>query len=80
MQMLVERDNFYDLCNNSWSGALDTLKVIEEHKMENEFMEYLEIVFEGYTPTETEVNDFIWFESDTIFSNLGINEDEEEGE
>lgn len=80
MQMLVDRDNFYDLYNNSWSGAVDTLNVIAEHKMEYEFMDYLEIVFEGYTPTETEVNDFIWFESDIIFSDLGINEDEEEDE
>ena len=41
--------------------------------------QYLEEVFSDDIPTETEVNDFIWFEDDAIFEALDINlEDEEE--
>ena len=46
---------------------IDALKAIEEADKEEELMEYLEVVFEGDVPTETEVNDFLWFESDEIY-------------
>ena len=42
-------------------------------------MNLLESYFENSedTPTETEVNDFIWFERDFIYENLGLNENGE---
>ena len=71
--MYIKKEmNFTDLFNNSWSGAIDTLKAIEEADKEEELMEYLEVVFEGDVPDETEVNDFLWFESDDIYEYLGI--------
>ena len=74
--MEIKKDyNFYDLKQNSWSGAIYTLKTIEENEKEEELMELLKSVFEN-VPTETEVNDFLWFDDDFIFKELGIEEEE----
>ena len=86
MKVIKEINGFYDLMENSWSGAIDTLKDIENANLEEEFMENLEnIYFLEETPTDTELNDFIWFERDTIYIDLGLNsngelEEEEEEE
>ena len=78
MQVIKEINDFNDLMENSWSGAKDTLQDIENANLEEEFMENLEnVYFLGETPTETELNDFIWFERDTIYSDLGLNENGE---
>ena len=70
--MEIKKDyNFDDLKENSWSGAIDTLKTIEENEKEEELMQLLELTFED-VPTETEVNDFLWFDDDFIFEELGI--------
>ena len=71
--MLVKREyTFNDLFENSWSGAVDTLKVIIDNDKESELMYLLEVIFEGEAD-ETELNDFLWFESDYIFECLEIN-------
>ena len=87
MKIIKEIDSFNDLMKNSWSGAIDTLQDIAKANLEEKFMENLEnIYFLGETPTDTELNDFIWFERDTIYSDLGLNkkngelEEEEEEE
>lgn len=71
---------FYELKEQSWSGAIDTLNRIEDEGMEEELMDFLEEVFNGETPTDTEVNDFLWFEDEYIFETLGIEDEEEEDE
>ena len=85
MYIKSEIISFEDLKKNSWSGAVDTLNRIEELELEDEFMQILEEVFCDEIPTETEVNDFIRFETDEINDMLGRsvddlfeNEDEEE--
>ena len=71
--MKITREyNFNDLYENSWSGAIDTLDTIIKNDMENELMEHLEGIFDNQIPTETEVNDYLWFESDYIYECLGI--------
>lgn len=60
MEIRVDIDFEY-LLENSWSGALDNLKMIDKYDLGEEFMEYLEEMFYDDTPTDTEVNDFIWF-------------------
>ena len=78
MKIIKEIDNFNDLMENSWSGAIDTLQDIANANLEEEFMENLEnVYFLGETPTDTELNDFIWFERDTIYNDLGLNENGE---
>ena len=80
--MYIKQDmDFNDLMNNCWSGAIDTLKTIEEHDKEDELMGHLAEIFESYfdnVPTMTEVNDYLWFEWETIFDCLGISETEDE--
>mgnify|MGYP001625239581 FL=1 len=64
--------SFEDLKHECWCGAIDTLQKIEEGK-EDELMELLQEVFADI-PTETEINDFLWFEDSYIYENLGIKE------
>lgn len=78
MEIKKEYD-FYDLKDMVWSGAVDTLNTIEEKGKEDELMQLLEENFCDI-PTETEVNDFLWFEDDYIFDQLGINEEDDEEE
>lgn len=73
MYVKIEMD-YRTLKYNSWSGALDTLKDIEEADKEDELMYLLEEIFTDTIPTETEVNDFLWFERDYIYESLGLDE------
>ena len=69
--MYIKEDyDFNDLMNNCWSGAKETLKVIEENGKEDAFMELLEMTFTE--PTMTEVNDYLRFEDNYIYDVLGI--------
>lgn len=77
--MYIKDDySFEDLMRHCWSGAIDTLKTIEENNMEEELMQLLDEIFWNEVPTMTEVNDFLWFEDEYIFETLGISEEEDE--
>lgn len=79
--MYIKKEyDFSDLMNDCWSGAVDTLKTIEEHDKENELMAHLEEYFFCEVPSMTEINDYLWFSDYNIFECLGISEDEEEEE
>lgn len=71
---------FGDLMDKAWSGALDTLQIVSQFNKESELMYLLEVLFYEEIPSLTEVNDYLWFESDYIFEMLGINEYEEDEE
>ena len=67
-----ELENF-----DPWSGARNTqLRIIEEGKAE-EFDSLCEDIFPNGC-TDTEMNDFLWFDNESIFEMLGMNEEEEE--
>ena len=71
-------NDFYNLFENSWSGAKDTLEDIIKAELEDEFMEHLEMVFGAVEEiTDTELNDYIWFNRDDIYSSLGLDENGE---
>lgn len=73
-----DTNDFYNLFENSWNGARDTLEDIIKAEKEEEFMQYLDEVFcDSDEITDTELNDFIWFERDTIYENLGLDENGE---
>ena len=58
-----------------WSGAKDTIKYLTESELET-IESYLEELYpEGMT--DTELNDFIWFEDNTIAEWLGYNDFDE---
>ena len=81
MKYLVEDslNNF-----NAWSGGKDTLDELTSEQVD-EVEELINEVFPD-TPTDTEINDFLWFERDTIAQHLGfsdwehLNQEEEEEE
>ena len=74
--MYVKKEicSFEDLYNNSWSGAESTLDIIRDADKEGELMELLEETQGEETPTETELNDYLWHESEDIFDRLGLDE------
>lgn len=79
--MYIKQDmDFNDLMENCWSGAVDTLKTIEEHDKEDELMTHLEEQWLDEVPTMTEINDYLRFEDEFILECLGIFETEEEEE
>ena len=68
-------NNWYDLKDQSWSGALQTLEAIEEKGKEEEFIELLNDLIsneEEQRMEETKLNDFIWFDTDYIEECLNI--------
>ena len=75
MEIRKEINGFYELADMVWSGAVDTIVDVQNANKENEFMDFLEMVFCDDVPTDTEVNDFIWFERDYIYENIGLTED-----
>lgn len=58
---------------NAWSGGKDTLETLIERDDWEEVQTLIEEVFEE-TPTETEINDFLWFERDYIAEHLGYSD------
>ena len=77
MEIRKEINDFYARADMVWSGATDTISDIQNANKEDEFMNFLEMVFGDEVPTDTEVNDFIWFERDYIYENIGLTEDGE---
>lgn len=69
---------FNELYDMSWSGGKDTLDDIFEHDREEELMNLLEEVFFDEIPSDTEVNDFLWFERSMIYEHCGLDENGEE--
>lgn len=77
--MWIKKEYDYnDLRNNSWSGAVNTLKRVEEANKEEELMNFLEDIFNENIPTDTEVNDILWFDSELIYESLGITDEDED--
>ena len=77
MEVIKDIGNYYELKENSWSGALDTLEDIEKADKEQELMDFLEEIFADRTPTETEVNDLLWHDREYIYENVGLTKDGE---
>ena len=56
----------------AWSGGKDTLDDLTYEQQERLFEYAEEIFFEGCT--DTELNDWLWFERDSIYEHLGIDD------
>lgn len=61
----------------AWSGGKDTLLTLIEKGDVDTVENFLVDCFFENTPTETEINDFLWFERDTIADYLGFKNWEE---
>lgn len=84
MKVVVELDTWQELFRNSWSGALDTLREIEAQGREEEALAILEELFNpdmyGEIPSETAMNDYIWFELADDMNLYGDDEEDEDDE
>ena len=81
MLVKVEIDTWMELRGMVWSGAKDVVLEIENQGREEEALAILEEFFDpelcGYIPSETEVNDFIWFD---LADDMNLYDDDEEDE
>jgi len=73
MQFLTDFDKF-----EPWSGAQDTMERIETANKKDELESHLEDVFADRTPTATEINDYLRFQSDDVYRALGMKPDDTE--
>ena len=83
IKVTVEKNFWRDYKENAWGGARNTLDNIEKQGREEEAVSiledyFLEDVF-GRIPSETELNDFIWFDLPDVM-HLYDNEDDGEDE
>ena len=61
---------------NAWRGAEDTKKTILKHNKSDDFEHFInELYPDGLT--DINLNDLLWFESDFIFENIGIDQEED---
>lgn len=54
---------------HAWAGGKDTLDVLIDKGVCDEVEEFIEQCFSH--PTDTDINDFLWFERDQIAEHLG---------
>lgn len=60
---------------DAWQGAVDTKQVIIDNNKGDDFEFLIEELYpEGIE--ETQLNDILWFESEWIYKNLNIREDD----
>lgn len=57
-----------------WSGAKDTIEQVKKLGLMRDLESMIEEVMMvgGEIPTDTEINDFVWFEDDMIGEFLGV--------
>ena len=68
MFVKTEIDNFNAIAEMAWSGAIQVCQKIIQQEREAEAMCIIEEVFLEEIPTETQLNDFIWFELGDIMN------------
>jgi len=71
MLSIVKELNAFELKNELWSGALDTLAAITEHDKLQDLIYLLEELYPEPVDITT-INDLLWFEDDFLFEQLGM--------
>lgn len=71
MEITKEINNFNEI--EVWSGTKYTYEIINKNNKQDEFMALLDEIFPDDC-TETELNDFLWFDDEYILSALDIEE------
>ena len=61
---------------DAWSGAVNTKNLIISLGLEEEFEMLIDELYEEGL-TDTQLNDLLWFESDWILENLGVEVEED---
>ena len=79
MFVKTEIDDFNAIESLAWAGAIPVCREIIRQDRENEAMCLIEEIFAETMPTETQLNDFIWFELGDLM-HLWDDEEYEESE
>ena len=58
----------------AWSGGLETLNTVRERGGVDTLTVICEDILCGDIPTETTINDWLWFDSDFIYQALGYDD------
>lgn len=58
----------------AWSGGLETLNTVRERGGVDTLTVICEDIFSSDIPTETTINDWLWFDSDFIYQALGYDD------
>lgn len=58
----------------AWSGGRDTIDTIRAYGKLDNLEAYLQEVFYDTIPSDTDINDFLWFDRETILNHLGIDD------
>lgn len=77
MVEFIEECNAYQLGDHLWSGGKDTFDQLVLMDKEDMLEDYLTEIFCDRTPTITEINDILWFESERVFEYCGLDADGE---
>ena len=72
MEYKVEINSLENL--KAWSGGLETLNTVRERGGVDTLTVICEDIFSGDIPTETTINDWLWFDSDFIYQALGYDD------
>lgn len=78
MKVYKEITSLYDF--EPWSGAVDTYNKLLEAGKAEEFVNRLEELFCGSDLSETDINDMLWFESETCYELVGLDKDGNEND
>jgi len=73
MLSIVKSISAYELKDELWSGAWDTMMIILEQDKLHDLMCLLEELYPEPVDITT-INDLLWFEEDFLFEQLGIGE------
>jgi hypothetical protein len=55
-----------------WQGGADTYRDIEDAGKLDDLFDLLDELFYGEPPSDTDVNDFLWFDRDYVYERLGM--------
>lgn len=62
-----------------WDGAVETFNTIKDNNMLDDFELFMEDLYpEGIS--QTQLNDILWFDSEWVLEQLGLNNNESEEE
>lgn len=84
--MFIKREISWEyISENSWAGAVEVVREIEQQGREEEAWDIVVSYVDasavgGDLPTETDVNDFVWFELADIMDLYGDSEEEDDDE
>lgn len=78
--MIVTREisDYSDLRNMVWGQAEIILEEIYKADKEDDLIDFLEMYYDGQSVDETDLNDLIAYEWEWLYTEIGMNEEEED--